>query len=53
MKTVTLTAVMALLVTIPILLKRARVQPVDTNGETSETAPSDENQRYAIDEFMT
>ena len=53
MKTATITAVMALLVAIPLILKKKRLTPLEIDNLGNETAPSDENERYAIDDFLT
>ena len=47
MKTATLTALMALLVAIPLMLKKK------TDDRNRESAISNDDQRYAIDEFLT
>ena len=53
MKTMTLTAVLAVLVAIPLILKKKRHQLAllesDTDGETV----ADEARRYSIDDFLT
>lgn len=53
MKTVTLTAVMALLVAISLILKKKRLTSVKIDNLGNEAVPSDENERYAIDDFLT
>ena len=53
MKPMTLTALMALLVAIPLILKKKRPTPVKIDNLGNETAPSDENERYAIDDFLS
>jgi len=53
MKTVAITAVMALLVAIPLILRKKRLQPIQINRENGEARPGDENRRYAIDDFLT
>lgn len=53
MKTVAFTAMMALLVTIPLILGKRKLQAIRVKGEKEGTAPSDENQRYDIDDFLS
>ena len=53
MKTMTITAVMALLVVVPLVLKKKRLTPVKTDNLGNEATSSDENERYAIDDFLT
>ncbi len=53
MKTMTITAVMALLVAIPLILAKKRIQLIRTVNSKGETAPVNDNQRYDIEEFLT
>ncbi len=53
MKAMTLTAVMALLVAIPFIIGKKRLQPIQVNGENAGTELTDENLRYDIDDFLT
>ena len=53
MKTVTLTALMALIVAIPVLLNKKKLVPIKIDSSKNEAASSDENRRYSIDDFIT
>jgi len=53
LKTMTITAVMAVLVAIPLILGRKRLQSIRTKNEEDQTASIDNNQRYDIEEFLT
>ena len=53
MKTITFTAVMAVLVAIPFILRKKRSQLVPFEPENDCSARTDEALRYAIDEFLT
>jgi hypothetical protein len=51
MKTVAFTAVMALLVAIPFIMRKSKLRLVPV--KTDEAVPVDEVRRYAIDDFLT
>jgi len=53
MKTITFTAVMAVLVAIPFILRKKRPQLIPFQPETDCGTSTDEVLRYAIDEFLT
>jgi len=52
MKTVTVTAIMTLLVAIPFLIWRRRPDPIQVGGRLSE-GHREEDLRYDIDDFVT
>jgi hypothetical protein len=51
MKTVAFTAVMALLVAIPLIIRKKR--PLFVPVKIDDAVPVDEVRRYAIDDFLT
>ena len=53
MKTMTFTAVLAVLVAIPLILKKKRPQLVPLESGTDGGTMTDEARRYAIDDFLT
>jgi hypothetical protein len=53
MKTMTFTAVMAVLVVIPFVLWKRRPQLVPLKSKTEFDTKKDEALRYAIDDFLT
>ena len=53
MKTMTIAAVMALLVAIPLILGKKGLQSIRTVSNNGEMAPINDNQRYDIEDFLT
>lgn len=53
MKTMTLTAVMALLVALPFMIRRKRLELVVAGSKDMSLTIMDETRRYAIDDFLT
>ena len=53
MKTLTFTAVMALLVAIPLIFKKKTLTPVKIVNPKNDHKQSAQNERYAIDDFLT
>ena len=53
MKTMTLTALVAFLVAIPVALMRKRIHLTGVNRTDGAFSPDDETLRYAIDDFLT
>jgi hypothetical protein len=53
MKTITFTAVMAVLVAIPFIFRKKSPQLIPFQPQTDSGTMTDEALRYAIDEFLT
>ena len=53
MKTMTWTALVALLLAVPLVLKNKKTQPDGLNKTDDGLSLADENLRYAIDDFLT
>jgi len=53
MKTITFTAVMAVLVVVPFILRKKRPQLIPFEPQTEGGKMTDESLRYAIDDFLT
>jgi hypothetical protein len=53
MKTITFTAVMAVLVVVPFILKKKRPQLIPFELQIESDKMTDESLRYAIDDFIT
>jgi|GEM_PF-4670425 hypothetical protein len=53
MKTMTITALMALLVAIPFIVRKKAPQAATASHSDSSAVMTDEDLRYAIDDFLT